>query len=162
MMNKLSPITKNGLLKLEEERNNLMTVERPKIIKAIASARALGDLSENAEYHSAREQQAFIESRISTLDSLIASSKIVELSNKETYTQVQFGLTVTLLDIDTDKETQYTIVGSSEIDLDKGYISYQTPLAKAMMNKGLGSEVTLSTPSNTKYYEIIKIEYVES
>ncbi len=150
------PITKYGRQKLGEELHNLKMVERPQTVEEIDIARSHGDLKENAEYHAAREKLRFIESRIAELGSLYDNSREVDPS-KFSHDKVMFGSTVTITDIDTEEEFTYTIVGTYESNPDVGFISNQTPLAKVLMGKEEGDEVSL----NGKTYEIDEVYYKE-
>ena len=150
------PITEYGRKKLAEELYNLKMVERPKTVEEIDIARGHGDLKENAEYHAARDKLRFIESRIAELGALYDNSQAVDPS-KFSHDRVMFGSTVTIMDVDTEEEFTYTIVGTYESNPDKGLISNQTPLAKVLMGKEEGDEVTL----NGKTYEIVEIGYKE-
>jgi len=150
------PITEYGRKKLGEELHNLKMVERPQTVEEIDIARSHGDLKENAEYHAAREKLRFIESRIAELGSLYDNSREVKPENFE-HDIVRFGSTVTLVDVDSEEEFTYTIVGTYESNPDKGLISNQTPLARAMMGKEEGDEVSV----NAKTYEIEEICYKE-
>ena len=144
------PLTKNGYGRLEEELRKLKADDRPNIIKAISEARELGDLSENAEYHSAREKQSFIEGRISLAEVIDVS----KLSGP-----IKFGAKTTLFLEETEKEITYQIVGEAEADLEKGLLNINSPLARALIGKEEGDEVEVNTPGGVKHYEIIKIEY---
>ncbi len=152
------PITASGLSKLEEELKNLKTVERPAVIQAIASARELGDLSENAEYHAARERQSFIEGKIIELEDKMARAEVIDVSKLSGKT-IKFGATVTLLDEDTDKESTYQIVGEYEADINKGLISIVSPLARALIGKNEGDYIEVIIPKGTKAYEIMQVIY---
>lgn len=152
------PMTAAGFQRLEEELKKLKTVERPKVIEDIAEARAHGDLSENAEYHAARERQSFIEGRIAELESQQSRVEVFDPSKMSGDT-VKFGATVTVVDEDTDEETTYQIVGEYEADLDKGLLSNTAPISRALMSKGVGDVVEVKTPKGSKSYEILKIEY---
>ena len=150
------PITEYGRKKLAEELHHLKMVERPQTVEEIDIARGHGDLKENAEYHAARDKLRFIESRIAELGALYDNSQAVDPS-KFSHDRVMFGSTVTIMDVDSEEEFTYAIVGTYESNPDKGLISNQTPLAKVLMGKEEGDEVTL----NGKTYEIIEIEYKE-
>lgn len=152
------PITEAGFRRMEEEVKHLKTVERPAIIKAIAEARAHGDLSENAEYHAAREKQSFAEGRIKELEHKIANAEVIEVS-KLSGSTVKFGATVQLVDCDTDKEITYQIVGEYEADMKAHRISITSPLARALISKKQGDEIEVTTPGGEKNYEILKVEY---
>jgi transcription elongation factor GreA len=151
------PITESGFTKLEE-RLKALKVERPQNVKDIATARAHGDLSENAEYHAAKERQGFIEAEIRETESRIARAQVIEpASIKESC--VVFGATVTLLDVDTDAEVTYQIVGEDEVDLKAGRISIKSPIARALLRKEEGEDVMVQTPKGSREYEILRIEY---
>ncbi|ARN84738.1 transcription elongation factor GreA [Candidatus Nucleicultrix amoebiphila] len=150
------PMTVDGFERLKQELSHLKKVERQAVIKAIADARALGDLSENAEYHAAREKQGFIEGRITELESKIARAEVIDIS-KLTGTTVKFGASVTLYDEDTEQETTYQIMGIDEADISKGLLSISSPLAKALIGKDIGDRVEVRTPNGSKGYEILKV-----
>ena len=152
------PMTGPGFVKLEEEIRNLKHVERPAVIRAIAEARAHGDLSENAEYHAAKERQGFIEGRILELEDIVARAQVIDpakLSGKA----VKFGATVTVVDEDTDKEATYQIVGDLEADLKQKRISISSPLARALIGKAVGDSVEVAAPGGAKSYEILKVKF---
>lgn len=153
------PMTASGLVKLEDEVRNLKQVERPAVIRAIAEARAHGDLSENAEYHAAKERQGFIEGRIQELDDVIGRSQVIDPA-KLTGKSVKFGATVTVIDEDTDKEATYQIVGDMEADLKQKRISISSPLARALIGKSAGESVEVAAPGGAKSYEIVKVKFV--
>ncbi|EDM24084.1 transcription elongation factor GreA [Caminibacter mediatlanticus TB-2] len=150
------PMTKYGYEKLSKELEYLKTVARPEVAKEIDAARELGDLKENAEYHAAKEKQAHIERRIAELSDILSRAVVVD-PKEHAHDRVSFGSTVYLVDLDSDEEFKYTIVGAPEADPDKGLISYNSPLAKALIGKHVGDEVEVNLPSGTKYYEIEKI-----
>lgn len=150
------PMTVDGFERLKQELSHLKKVERQAVIKAIADARALGDLSENAEYHAAREKQGFIEGRITELESKIARAEVIDIS-KLTGTTVKFGASVTLFDEDTEQEITYQIMGIDEADISKGLLSISSPLAKALIGKDIGDRVEVRTPNGSKGYEILKV-----
>ncbi len=152
------PITQQGYEKLEKEIKQLKYVERPAIIEAIATAREFGDLSENAEYHAAREKQSFIEGRILDLEGKFSRSEIIDTS-KLSADSVKFGATVKLIDDDTEEESTYHIVGEYEADISKKRISTQSPLAKALIGKSIGDIVEVATPKGGKAYEIVEISF---
>jgi transcription elongation factor GreA len=153
------PVTALGFAQMEEEVWQLKTVERPSIIKAIAEAREHGDLSENAEYHSAREKQSFIEGRVLELEDKISRAEVIDVT-KLTGDDVKFGSTVTVVDEDTDEEATYQIVGEVEADIKANKLSITAPLARAMVSKKVGASVEVSTPKGVKYYEILNIQYI--
>jgi transcription elongation factor GreA len=153
------PMTLSGYERLVEELRQLKTVERPAIIKAIAEARDHGDLSENAEYHAARERQSFIEGRVMELEAKISLAEIIDVKKLSGKT-VTFGATVTLSDEDTDEETKYQIVGADESDISKGLLSVTSPLARALIGKSVGDSVEVVTPRGSKSYEIVRIRFV--
>lgn len=154
------PMTEYGYERLCEELKNLKEVERPHIVKEIDIARSHGDLKENAEYHAAREKQAFIEARIVDLGKILANVQIINPASYE-HKNVSFGSTIKLVDLDTQKEFKYTIVGSYESNPEKGYISFHSPIAKAVMGKSKGDEVTIKLPRGESDFEIIDIAYEE-
>ena len=153
------PMTKNGLNKLKSELEHLKNNERPEVIKAIAEAREHGDLSENAEYHAAREKQSFIEGRISELENKVLRADVIDTSNLDG-SRVAFGATVKVTDINNDKEFTYKIVGTDEADIEKNLISVSAPLCKAMMNKSKNDVIEVVTPGGTREYIINSIEYL--
>jgi transcription elongation factor GreA len=152
------PMTKYGYEKLSKELEYLKNVARPEVAKEIDAARELGDLKENAEYHAAKEKQALIERRIAELSDILSRAVVVDPS-QHAHNRVAFGSTVYLVDVDTDEELKYTIVGAPEADPEKGLISYHSPLAKALIGKEVGDEVEVKLPSGVKVYEIEKICY---
>lgn len=152
------PITIEGFEKISAELKKLKSIDRPAIIKAIAEARELGDLSENAEYQSAREKQSFIEGRISELEDKIARSEIIDISKLSTDT-IKFGATVTLKETDTNKKHVYKIVGEYEANLEEGMVSITSPIARALIGKNKGSFIEVSTPNGIREYEILEMEY---
>ena len=153
------PMTAGGYKGLEEELNQLKNVDRHEIIKAIAEARAHGDLSENAEYHAAKEKQSFIEGRVMELEDQIGRAEVIDVS-KMTGTTVKFGATVTLVDEDSDEKRKYQIVGDVESDVKRGRISLSSPIARALIGKGKGDTVEVATPGGTRSYEVLKVEFV--
>lgn len=152
------PMTIAGFARLEEELRHLKTVERPKIIEAIGDARALGDLSENAEYHSAKERQGYIEAKIKDLESKISFAEVIDPKTVSGDT-VRFSALVTVVDEETDKESQYQIVGDDEADIQKGKIAFTAPLARSLIGKRIGDSIEVRTPGGAKFYEILKIEF---
>lgn len=153
------PMTAEGLLRLEQELRNLKSVERPAVIKAISEAREHGDLSENAEYHAAREKQGFIEGRILDLESKVSRAEVIDVSKLSGDT-VKFGATVTLLDDETDESVIYQIVGVDEADVYKKKISVTSPLSRAIIGKKMGDTVEVITPGGAREYEIQKVAYI--
>ena len=153
------PMTKKGAERLQEELKNLKIIERPAIIAAIAEARAHGDLSENAEYHAAREKQSFIEGRTLELEDATSRMQVVDTSALSG-DKIVFGATVKLFDEDTEEEIAYQIVGQYEADLKKGRISIQSPLARALIGKTAGDTAEVSSPNGGKSYEILEVEYI--
>ncbi|CBS85556.1 transcription elongation factor GreA [Azospirillum sp. TSA6c] len=151
-------MTAAGFNRLQEELKHLKITERPAVIKAIAEAREHGDLSENAEYHAARERQSFIEGRVLELEDKISRAEVIDPA-KLTGNTVKFGATVTLADQDTDEETTYQIVGQDESDIKNRLLSIQAPLARALINKSVGDSVEVSTPGGSKLYEIVSVEF---
>ncbi len=152
------PVTAKGLKMLEDERKQLMQVDRPAVIQAIAEAREHGDLSENAEYHAARERQSFIEGRLLELDDALSRIDVIDPKNF-TGPQIRFSATVTLVDEETDDEKTYQIVGVNEANVEAGLISYTSPIAKAMIGKSEGDSIEVSAPGGVRYYEVEKVEY---
>jgi len=153
------PMTAAGYRALEEEINHLKAVERPTVIKMIAEARAHGDLSENAEYHAAKERQAFIEGRVIELEDMIGRADVIDVSKLSGDT-VKFGATVSLVDVDTDEERKYQIVGDMEADAKKGRISISSPISRALIGKGVGDTVEVAAPGGARSYEILKVSFV--
>ncbi|HRD29059.1 MAG TPA: transcription elongation factor GreA [Caulobacter sp.] len=153
------PMTAGGYTALDEELKRLKTLERPSVIAAISEARAHGDLSENAEYHAAKERQGWIEGRIAEIEDKIARAQIIDVS-KLSGNQVKFGATVTVVDEDTEDEGRYQIVGDHEADVKQGRISLSSPLSRAMIGKEVGEVVEVNTPGGVKAYEILKVEWV--
>ena len=152
-------MTGGGYIVLDEELKRLKTRERPSVIAAISEARAHGDLSENAEYHAAKERQGWIEGRIAEIEDKIARAQIIDVS-KLSGNQVKFGATVSLVDEDTDDSVRYQIVGEHEADVRAGRISVTSPLARAMIGKEVGAVFEVNTPGGVKAYEIMKVEWV--
>ena len=154
------PMTKSGLLRLQEELKRLKAVERPRIVREIAEARAHGDISENAEYHAAKEKQSHVEGRILQVGHWIASAEVIDVT-KHAGDRVVFGATVTLEDADSGDEVRYRIVGEVEADLKQGKISINSPIARALIGRTEGDTVTVQTPGRAREYEIQKIEFIE-
>jgi transcription elongation factor GreA len=153
------PMTAAGYKSLEDELNHLKNVERHEIIKAIAEARAHGDLSENAEYHAAKERQGFIEGRVLELEDMIGRADVIDVS-KLSGSTVKFGATVTMEDEDTGEKKKYQIVGDVESDAKHGRISLSSPIARALIGKGKGDTVEVAAPGGARSYEILKVEYL--
>ena len=152
------PITNKGFAALEEELRHRQQVERPRIIQAISEARALGDLSENAEYHAAKEAQSLNEGRVMELESLIARAEIIDVT-KLSGDRIKFGAIVKLVDEDTEEERTYQIVGEPEADVRSGRVSVTSPIARALMGKGVGDTVEVSTPGGGKSYEVVAVRF---
>jgi transcription elongation factor GreA len=150
------PMTPGGFARLEDELQTLKSIERPAVIKAIAEAREHGDLSENAEYHAARERQGFIEGRVAELEDKISRADIIDIK-KLSGDEVKFGATVTVVDEDTDEEVTYQIVGTDEADIRSGFLSITAPLARALIGKEKGDTIVVSAPGGSKSYEVIKV-----
>ena len=150
-------MTSSGYNDLDMELKKLRSSERPTIIKAIAEAREHGDLSENAEYHSAREKQSFIEGRIKELESLIGLAEIIDISKLSG--TIKFGATVKLIDEDTELEVTYKFVGEFEADLEKNLLNIKSPLARALIGKDIGDSVDVKTPGGTRSYEVLEVGY---
>ena len=157
---KKTPITAAGAEKLAVELQRLKSVERPRIIQAISEARAHGDLSENAEYHAAREQQGFTEGRISDLESRLSSAQIIDPKAVKADGRVVFGATVKLADDDSGQEVTYQIVGDYEADVSAGMISVGSPIARALIGKSVGDAVQVQVPGGVKSYEILDVRYI--
>jgi len=156
------PMTAAGADKLRAELKDLKSVQRPKVIEAIATAREHGDLKENAEYHAAREQQSFIEGRIKEIEAALSNSEIIDVQTvgKNADGKVVFGATVELYDIENDKEVTYQIVGEQEADIKQNLISITSPIARALISKQEGDEVTVQAPGGNRDYEIVSVKYV--
>ncbi len=154
------PMTPEGYARLQEELKRLKTVERPAIIRAIAGARAHGDLSENAEYHAARERQSFIEGRVMELEDKLARAEVIDVRKFAGERRIMFGATVRLVDEETEEEVTYRIVGPEEADVACGLLSIHSPLARALIGKEAGDRVEVETPRGTRYFEILEVRYV--
>ncbi len=155
------PFTEIGLNKLKKEMSDLKSIERPAVIKAIAEARSHGDLSENAEYHAARERQGFIEGRLLELENVISRAEIIDIS-KINADKVTFGTSVRIVDEETDQEKTLHIVGQYESNLETGKISLSSPIAKGLIGKVVGDSTEITTPSGKKYYAILEIKVIDS
>lgn len=155
-----APLTQRGAQLLREELEHLKSVKRPQIIAAIAEARAHGDLKENAEYHAAREQQSFTEGRIKELESTLTNAQVIDVGKLNAGSRIVFGATVELVEVDTEDEVTYQIVGDLESDIKQGLISVSAPIARALIGKHEGDTVTIEAPSGPRSYEIIAVRYV--
>jgi transcription elongation factor GreA len=153
-------MTKVGAEKLREQLHELKTVDRPRITAAIAEARAHGDLSENAEYHAAREQQSFMEGRINKIESTLADAQIINVKEINETDKVVFGATVTILNLNSDEEVTYQIVGELEADINAGLISIASPIARSLISKQVGDIVDVNAPSGVIEYEIVQVRYM--
>ena len=154
------PITIQGLKKLKKELEELKNLKRPKIIQAIAEARAHGDLKENAEYHAAKDEQGKIEGRIVRINDLIARANVIDVTKIEKSDNVIFGSTVDLFDLENNEKKTYKIVGKDEADLKKNYIYFKSPIAKALIGKNKKDLITVTTPSGEKNFEIVEVKYI--
>jgi transcription elongation factor GreA len=152
------PITAQGMDSLSEELKRLKTIERPEVIKAIAEAREHGDLSENAEYHAARERQSFIEGRILEIEDKLARAEVIDIS-QQNGSKVMFGAKVKLVDEETDEETMYQLVGPDESEIEAGLLSINSPVAQALLGKEAGDSVEVSTPGGVRYFEILEVRF---
>ncbi len=152
------PMTVGGKAKLEEEVKRLKSVERPAVIIAIATARAHGDLSENAEYDAAKEKQAFVEGRIQDLEDKLARAQVVDTAGLTT-DKVVFGATVELMNLDTEQKTTYRIVGSDEADVKSGMVSIESPIARQLLNKKAGDQVVIKVPKGDIEYEVLSVRF---
>ena len=151
------PLTRAGQAALNDELKQLKSVERPAVIRAIAEAREHGDLSENAEYHAAREKQSFIEGRVKELEGILSLADVIDTSKLSG--SIKFGAVVHLVDEDTDEEKTYQIVGEPEADIESGKLNIKSPLARALIGKDEGDSVEVRTPGGEKAYEILSIKY---
>ncbi len=158
-MSEKFPMTAQGLARLEEELKHLKAIARPEAIRSIAEAREHGDLSENAEYHAARERQSFIEGRVAELEDKMARAEVIDISSLSGNT-VTFGATVTLVDEDTDEKLTYQLVGELEADVKEGRLAVTAPLARAIVGKEVGDTVEVNTPKGEKAYEILKVKFI--
>jgi len=151
-------MTRAGFVAMDEELKQLKSVERPAIIRAIAEAREHGDLSENAEYHSAREKQSFIEGRIKELEGMLSLAEVIDPTRLSG--AIKFGATITIVDEDSDEEKTYQIVGETEADIEAGKLNIRSPLARALIGKDEGDSVEVKTPGGNRSYEILSIRYI--
>lgn len=154
------PMTPQGQKSLEDELHQLKTVERPRIVAAIAEAREHGDLKENAEYHAAREQQGFCEGRIKEIEAKLSAAQVIDPEKLPQNGRVVFGVTVTIENLDTEEKQTYKIVGDDEADFKANKISSNSPIARGLMGKNEGDEVTIKTPKGEVDYEILKVAYI--
>ncbi len=154
------PMTVKGAELLRIELDKLKSTDRPNVIKAIAEARALGDLKENAEYHAAREQQSFIEGRIANIEHKLGNARVIDVTSIENTGKVIFGVTVTLLNLSNDQEVKYMIVGEDEADLKQNKISVGSPIARGLIGKQVEDDVEIKTPGGSTHYEIIAVDHV--
>jgi transcription elongation factor GreA len=153
------PMTLKGFEKLQDELRRLKNVERPQIVEAIASARALGDLSENAEYHAAKDKQGLVEARIALLEDKLSKASVVDVS-KIVADTIKFGATIDIEDHDSGAITKFQIVGSDEANIKTGFLPITSPIARALIGKREGDDIEVSTPSGTKGYTVIRLDYV--
>ena len=154
------PITVNGLKKLKEELEDLKNNKRPKVVAAIAEARAHGDLKENAEYHAAKEQQGHIEGRVLEINDIIARANIIDVTKMENTGKIIFGSTVYIKDLESDKKNFYKIVGKDEADIKKKLIYFKSPMGKSLIGKLVKDLITVRTPSGEKNFEILEVKYI--
>ncbi|MFZ5603735.1 MAG: transcription elongation factor GreA [Pseudomonadota bacterium] len=154
------PMTVGGATRLQEELDRLKKVDRPRVINSIAEARAHGDLKENAEYHAAREEQGFIEGRIAEIEAKLSNAQIIDITKIDNKGKVIFGVTLDLLDVDKEEEKTYQIVGDDEADIKHGKISVNSPIARGLIGKFEGDEVSVDTPGGTVVYEILKVKHI--
>ncbi len=154
------PITVQGLENLKFELENLKNKQRPKVVAAIAEARSHGDLKENAEYHAAKEQQGHIESRVLAINDLIARANVIDVTKIENNGKVIFGSTIEVLDLESNKEIKYRLVGQDEADISKNLVFYKSPIGRALIGKNKGDLVNVSTPAGERNFEIKNVEYI--
>lgn len=157
-MNK-TPLTIRGEQALREELARLKSTDRPRVIAAIAEARAHGDLKENAEYHAAREEQGFIEGRIGDLEGKLSNCQVIDISKLPHNGKIVFGVTVDLVDIDSDEALSYQIVGEDEADVKSGRLAFSTPIARALLGKEEGDEINVQVPGGTRNFEVVAVRY---
>lgn len=155
-----APLTSKGATRLRDELEKLKSVDRPKVIEAIAEARAHGDLKENAEYHAAREMQGFIEGRIKELEYTLSHAQVIDIASLNAGSRIVFGATVELVDVDTEDRVSYTIVGDLESDIKQRLISISSPVARALIGKHEGDTVTIDAPGGQREYEITGVRYL--
>ena len=154
------PITVNGLKNLKSELEDLINIQRPKVVESIAEARSHGDLKENAEYHAAKEQQALIESRVIAINDLIARANVIDVTKIENNGKVIFGSTVKVEDLDSNKTISYRLVGQDEADIKKNLIFFKSPIGKALIGKDKGEIISVNTPAGERNLEILEVEYI--
>ena len=154
------PMTAKGAQRLRQQLDRLKSVERPKIIQALKEARAHGDLSENAEYHAARERQGFLEGRIATVEEALAVAEIIEVEKIDAGGKIVFGATVGLLSLENEQEVRYQIVGEKEADIDQGLLSVTAPIARALIGKEEGDVIEVNAPGGVVEYEILSVAYI--
>ena len=159
MMNRM-PMTAEGAERLRRQLGELKSVERPAVIQALAEARAHGDLSENAEYHAARERQGFIEGRIATIEEALAVAEIIDVTKIDADGKIVFGATIGLFNLDTEQEVRYQIVGEMEADIDQGLLSVTAPIARAMIGKEEGDVIQVNAPGGIVEYEVLSVAYI--
>ena len=152
------PLTRTGHAALNDELKKLKSEERPAVIRAIAEAREHGDLSENAEYHAAREKQSFIEGRVKELEGILSLAEVIDPASLSG--SVKFGATVQIVDEDTDEEKTYQIVGEAEADIENGKLNMRSPLARSLIGKEVGDSVEVKTPGGDRSYEVLSIKYI--
>ena len=158
-MNRI-PMTAKGAQRLRQQLDRLKSVERPKIIQALKEARAHGDLSENAEYHAARERQGFLEGRIATVEEALAVAEIIEVEKIDAGDKIVFGATVGLLNLENEQEVRYQIVGEKEADIDQGLLSVTAPIARALIGKEEGDVIEVNAPGGVIEYEVLSVAYI--
>lgn len=154
------PLTARGAQQLRRELEDLKSVQRPRVIAAIADARAHGDLKENAEYHAAKDQQGFIEGRISEIEDRLGRAEVIDPAKLAAGGKVVFGATVKLVNVDTDEEVTYQVVGVDEADIKQGRVSFRAPLARAMIGREVGDQVLVPAPGGEQAYEILAVDYI--
>ncbi|MCG8670870.1 MAG: transcription elongation factor GreA [Pseudomonadales bacterium] len=154
------PMTVQGSEKLKEELDRLKKVERPRVVAAIAEAREHGDLKENAEYHAAREEQGFIEGRVMEIEGKLSNAQVIDITKIPHSGKVIFGTTIDILDVDTDQETTYQIVGDDEADIKANKLSVNSPIARGLVGKMEGDEVQIETPGGVRCYEILEVKHI--
>ena len=159
MMNRM-PMTAEGAERLRRQLDELKSVQRPTVIQALAEARAHGDLSENAEYHAARERQGFIEGRIATIEEALAVAEIIDVTKIDADGKIVFGATIELFNLDTEQEVRYQIVGEMEADIDQGLLSITAPIARAMIGKEEGDVIQVNAPGGIVEYEVLSVAYI--